>query len=133
MMSAWERIAADLCQSNGMAERTVKTVKSLLENAQDPHMALMSYRSTPLSWCNLSPAELLMGHKIRTDVPQITKLFIQDWPHIANFQELNEKYQAKQKHQFDQCRRAKELSALPADTPVWVSTGDRQVPGTICR
>ena len=46
----------------------VKTVKKLLE---DIYMALLSYRATPLPWCGLSPAELLMGRKIRTDVPQL--------------------------------------------------------------
>lgn len=48
-------------QSNGMAERAVKTAKNLLEKSADPHMALLSYRTTPLPWCGRSPAELLMG------------------------------------------------------------------------
>ena len=56
-------------QSNGMAEITVKTAKGLLKGAADPHLALLTYRATPLPWCNLSPAELLMGRKLRTDVP----------------------------------------------------------------
>ena len=35
-------------QGNGAAERAVRTVKSLLEKSDDPYVALMSYRSTPL-------------------------------------------------------------------------------------
>ena len=59
-------------QANGLAEQTVKTIKSLLEYSPDPYMALLTYRATPMPWCALSPAELLMGRKIRTDVPQVT-------------------------------------------------------------
>ena len=36
-------------QSNGFAERMVKTIKKLLSLSSD-------YRSTPLPWCSLSPA-----------------------------------------------------------------------------
>ena len=57
-------------QSYGLAERTVKTMKGLLKHTADPYMALLSYRSTPLPWCNYSPAELLMGRKVKTDIPQ---------------------------------------------------------------
>ena len=37
-----------------MAERTVKTVKYLLENSQDIHLALLTYKATPMPWCGLS-------------------------------------------------------------------------------
>ena len=51
-------------QSNGYAERAVQTAKRLLKNSIDLHMALLLYRSTPLPWCGLSPAQLLMGWQI---------------------------------------------------------------------
>ena len=56
-------------QSNGQAERTVKTVKQMLKQTQDPYLALLNYRATPLPWCKCSPAELLMGRRLRTRVP----------------------------------------------------------------
>ena len=63
-------------QSNGLAERMVRTVKCLLRHSQDPYMALLNYRSTPLWWCRLSPSELLMRCRVRTSVPQVKKHFI---------------------------------------------------------
>ena len=69
-------------QSNGLAERTVKTVKSLLEHSPDPYLALLSYRATPLPFCGLSPAELSMGRPIRTNVPQLPKNLIPDWSYL---------------------------------------------------
>ena len=53
-------------QSNGLAERTVRTVKRQFSDSPDPFLALLSYRATPLP---RSPAELLMGRVIKTDVP----------------------------------------------------------------
>ena len=38
-------------QSNGLAEQAVKTVKSLLVKAEDPHLAPLAYKATPLPWC----------------------------------------------------------------------------------
>ena len=48
-------------QGNGLAEHMVKTVKSLLRQTSDMALTLLSYQATPLPWCLLSPAELLMG------------------------------------------------------------------------
>ena len=63
-------------QSKGEAERSVQTVKRLLSKFEDPSLALLSYRATPLPWCNLSPAELLMGRRLRTTVPQTDEQLI---------------------------------------------------------
>lgn len=56
-------------QSNGLAEKAVQIVKHLLkkaaEDGEDPHLAILNYRSTPLEG-GKSPAELLMGRKLRT-------------------------------------------------------------------
>ena len=41
-------------QSNSLAERTVKAIKSLFAYSEDPFMALLSYRAT-LPYCKLSP------------------------------------------------------------------------------
>ena len=55
-------------QGNGLAERTVKTVKSLLRRGSDPYNALLSYCTTSLE-LGYSPAELLMGRRLRSQTP----------------------------------------------------------------
>ena len=115
-------------QANGLAERTVKTVKNLLENASDPYKAFLSCRAAPLLWCALSPAELL---RIWTDVPQMMESFVPKWSHIANFRSLDEKYKRLQKEHYDQFHRVKILPSLPEDQPVWVETRGVQAPGRV--
>ena len=59
-------------QSNGLAERTVQTVKNLLkkarENGKDPYLALLTYRDTPRG-NEHSPAQVLFGRRLRTTLP----------------------------------------------------------------
>ena len=71
--------------SNGQAERTVQKVKNLLKKAEDPFIALLSYRSTPLPWGGRSPAELLMGMNIPSTLPQTTNSLILHWPYLTEF------------------------------------------------
>ena len=71
--------------SNGQAERTVQTVKNLLKKAEDPFIALLSYRSTPLPCGGRSPAELLMGRYIHSTLPQTTNSLILHWPYLTEF------------------------------------------------
>ena len=118
-------------QSNGQAERTVRTVKSLLSNSPDPYLALLNYRATPLPWCGLSPAELLMGRVIRTDVPQHTSAFQPNWPYLKDFREKEKKYRDDQKRNYDKRYRTRTLPELPQNTPVWVDMPNGQVQGTI--
>ena len=81
-------LAARNIQSNGQAERTIQTVKHILRKSDDPYLALLSYRATPLPWCNLSPSELLMGRRLRTTLPQTTHHLIPKWPYL--YTSLNE-------------------------------------------
>ena len=60
-------------QSNGMAERMVRTVKTLIKKCkktnQDLHLAMLHLRATPVDSGIASPAELLLGRPVRTILP----------------------------------------------------------------
>lgn len=59
-------------QSNGLVENSVKTVKKLMHKAADSgtdfYQSLLIYRTTPLE-CGMSPAQLLMGRLLRSNLP----------------------------------------------------------------
>ena len=118
-------------QSNGLAERTVKTMKKLLKHTADPYMVLPSYRSTPLPWCNYSPAELLMGKKVKTDIPQTASHLTPQWHFLPDFQQMDKEFKEKQKQNYDCHHRVRQADSLPVDSPVWVTTGNRQIPGRV--
>ena len=60
-------------QSNGEAEKFVRTVKNTFTKAhqsgQNPNMALLCYRSTPINSKLPSPAELINSRLYRTLLP----------------------------------------------------------------
>ena len=56
-------------KANGEAEAAVKIVKSLWRKNNDKHKALMVYRATPLAGIDLSPSQLCMGRRLRTNLP----------------------------------------------------------------
>lgn len=118
-------------QSNGQAERGVKTVKKLLKDAEDPHLALLFYRATPLPWCKLSPAELLMGRIIRSNIPQISETFAPQWSYLADFRKSNKQYKLRQKADYDSRHRTRPLPEIPDNTEVWVTTNGHHSPGRI--
>lgn len=69
-------------QGNGHAERGVQIAKRILKH-KDPLLALMSYRSTPCTTTGVSPAELLMGRKIKTTLPTLEVNLQPQWPDLV--------------------------------------------------
>ena len=118
-------------QSNGQAERAVKTVKKLLKKSTDPHQAMLSYRSTPLAWCALSPAELLMGRRLRANIPILKSQLIPEWKYLEEFRNKNHRYKQQQKRNFDRHHGVRALAPIPDDTNVWITSGDRPVEGRV--
>lgn len=64
-------------QSNGMVERTIQTIKNILKKSlhsgNDPYLALLEYRNTPLSNIVGSPSQLLNSRRLRGILPILEK------------------------------------------------------------
>ena len=90
-----------LPQNSGMAEQMVKTTKRLLQRSDDPYLGLLNYRSTPIPWCSLSPAELLMGRCLRATLPLSEKKLVPDWSYLAGFRQCDQAFKKKQKKTYD--------------------------------
>ncbi|KAL1255543.1 hypothetical protein QQF64_013604 [Cirrhinus molitorella] len=112
-------------QANGEAERAVRTVKEFLSKAADPYLALMEYRATPLANGH-SPAELLMGRKLRTTVPGIPSVLNPGWVDLNRLKEEEMVRREKQGKQFNKRHRAH----VPGES-VWI--GDTGEKGTVIR
>jgi len=102
-------------QSNGEAERAVQTIKGLLQKAADPYLALLAYRLTPLQhgW---SPAELLMGRKLRSRIPVRPEVLFPEWSYLKKFREADAHIKKRQKEDFDRRHRARDLPPLQPET-----------------
>ena len=119
--------------SNGQAERTVQPIKRLIKDADDPFAVLLSYRVTPLPWCSLSPAQLLMGRKLRSCLPQTIESLTPQWSYLQEFRDANEKFKDSQRRHYDHQHRVRSLPEIPDYTDVWVTTNDNNIPGRTVR
>ena len=121
--------------AHGQAERAVKTVKSLLLDAEDPFLALLNYRATPFPRCGLSPAELLFGRQIRTTLPQAVSQLTPDWAHLKQFRIKEQQFKCRQKADYDWQHRTRLLSDLQHNTEVRVATEKKVTKGPLdyCR
>ena len=89
----------------------------------------LSYRVTLLSWCRKSPAELLMGSKICSTLPQTTDSLVPQWPYLQEFRHANKVFKEKQKANYDCHHSVHDLLAIPDHTDIWVTTGGHHTTG----
>ena len=117
-------------KSNGEAEASVKTLKSILMKCEDPYRGLLLYRTTPTA-NGYSPSQLLMGRQLKSMLPVHPNELK---PKLPNFDEVlqKEKYaKLQQKSSHDRAHRVVELPALdPGDT---VYVRDQKVKGVVSR
>ena len=71
-------------QCNGFAERAVQTAENILKKAKlegkDFQLGLLAYRNTPIEEIGLSPAQMLMGRRTRTQLPTTPTLLEPQYP-----------------------------------------------------
>ena len=119
-------------QSNGFIERNVQTIKLVLKKAiqsgTDLQIALLCLRSTPLDHKTPSPAELLYGRKIRSNLPAKNGAT----QSIIDHHEWLESNRQKQTEQYNK-DAGPELPELFPGMNVMVQEPDksRWIPGTI--
>ncbi len=106
-------------QSNGMAEAAVKIVKMLFKKNEDAQKALMEYRATPLE-NGYSPAELLMGRKIRTTVPSNPVNLQPKTVDPVVLSKREEKRKERMKSNYDKRYGARGLDELVPGETVWI-------------
>ncbi len=109
----------------------VQTVRRMLSSSGDLYTALLSYPATPLPWCNLSPAELSMGRRLRTSLPLATKLLVPQWTYLTEFRGKNKQYKENQKKNFDRSHRAKPLTPIEPNSEVWITSERGAIPGRV--
>ena len=118
-------------QSNGQVERAVQTIKNLLRKSDDLFLSLLVYRSTPLRWCGRSPAELCMGRKLSTNLPQLQSALIPEWTYLDQYREADKIYKDRVKQDYDRRHGTNVLPELPNHSAVLVDdpTGHNREPG----
>ena len=127
-------------QGNGLVERSVQTIKGLLkksaETGGDFYLALLAFRACPLEATTLSPAQLLMGRRLRTTLPSVPSVL---QPELASTPTLRAKDAEKKQQQADHYNKrhgARVLQTLsPGDAVlVWdIPSHTWKIPATVQR
>lgn len=121
-------------QSNGEAESAVKIAKRILRQ-DDIFKALLSYRNTPIEATGKSPAELMMGRKLRTTVPTLPEWLEPEWMDRDEVFLRDLRYKERYKSGYDQHHNVRPLAELkPGDSvriktdkdKLWVTQGTVQ-------
>jgi len=106
-------------RANGAAERAVQSIKNILKKEQDPHLELLAYRSSPL-FGMYSPAELLMGCKLRTMLVTHPDDLLPKLPDHDSFKVANNQYKYEMKECHDKNPKIKSSKPLVEGEPVLV-------------
>jgi hypothetical protein len=74
-------------------------MRKAYEDSDDPYLALLDYRNTPISGMKYSPAQLLMSRRLRDKLPASSRILKPEIP--TGVSQTLKKRQAKQKQYYD--------------------------------
>ena len=112
-------------QANGAAERAVKTAKDILRQ-DDPFLALLAYRSTPIPDLGISPAELAFGRRLRTTLPALPRTLNPSTVDKDKVRARDEAFKGRQKQAFDRRHGVRSLPSLHPGDPVLIKLDGRK-------
>lgn len=112
-------------QSNGLVEGAVKIVKNIISRSSDPYIGLLSYRNSPLAELKYSPAQLLMGRKLRDTLPSYKDNLQPKTINTKDFKKLNKMSKLRQKRDYDRHQKVYERSDLIPLQKVWITDYNR--------
>ena len=119
-------------RSNGLAEKTVQKLKSLLEKAKDdnkdPHLMMLEARNTPVDNYR-SPAELAVGKQLRSVLPINPNNLKIKTTDDDEFKERRRKDEDKQSKYYDQ--HTKEIKELRSGEAVRMLRDGNWEPATV--
>lgn len=123
-----EKSSPTFAQSNGLAESAVKVIKRMVKKSEDPYLAVLCYRNTPLE-CGYSPSQLCMGRNLRSTLPTSSQYLQPKWPNLEEVAKRENQIKERQKKYFDERHRAKELPKTGVGERVWVQ--DKRLYGEV--
>ena len=110
-------------QANGAVERAVQTAKKILD-CDDIALALLNYRSTPTTATGVSPAEALMGRKLKTKLPVMAHNLLPQQPVLDGIGESDKSAKGKYKLHYDRRHGVRPLAPLQPGQPVLTKLDD---------
>ena len=72
----------------------------------------MAYRSTPIASTGVSPAELIMGRRIRTALPTLDKTLCPRWPDLNIIRSRDEETKERYRFYYDEHNAVRPLPGL---------------------
>ena len=120
-------------QSNGQTERYVQTVKNMIKKNKNPYQAMLDYRNSPLENIGLSPAQLHLGRRLKSNLPA-SAAALKPAVDTSLVQKGHVNRQNKQQYYYNKQFAGKSLKNLnPGDTVMIDKYGQKFVPGTVVK